>query len=68
MLNAFYNYLWVILGFAAAILIGYFAHLIIFNILKKITDYTSISFDKLLIKHLKILCEYFLSSLASEVQ
>ena len=53
MLNVFYNYLWLIFGFAAAILIGYFAHLIIFDILKKITDYTSISFDKLLIKHLK---------------
>jgi len=53
MLAIFYDYFWMILIFAIAILIGYFVHFILFRILKRITDYTTISLDKYLIKHLK---------------
>jgi len=53
MLNLFYDYFWMILFFIIAILIGYFTHFILFKILKRITDYTTIGLDKYFVKHLK---------------
>jgi len=53
MLNQLYDSFWMILFFAIAIFIGYFVHFILFRILKRITDYTTINLDKYLVKHLK---------------
>ncbi len=53
MLNLLYDYFWMILFFAIAIFIGYFVHFVLFRILKRITDYTTINLDKYLVKHLK---------------
>ncbi|QPM68875.1 mechanosensitive ion channel family protein [Atribacter laminatus] len=53
MLNLLHDSFWMILFFAIAIFIGYFVHFILFRILKRITDYTTINLDKYLVKHLK---------------